>query len=569
MPVTKSFIEQGHKSLTPDLRLCASNHASKGQSLANMQKSLLGTVQQPSQNHQWTGKAEQAAEGRADRLGQEANAMSGDFTKVGTTLSSFADTVDRCCELANDAIQHVIGFDQVVPMEVSEDLKASDPHFDLAIAHAAFPDRMRKERTEALQKGQAAIDEYVRQMQDAATQAAQTIKDSFAHAADAVPAAEALGKRGHDIAKGIADGTIPLPTDPHVLHDLWMNLSEQEKDEIYKRYPDIGNHGGIPFADRDKYNRQELPKIAKRKNDELEAWERQHPDWKEGRNVPDWGADNLPQGGAAYQEWKAWKEHWNTLKHEADGYQKVQDTLNNASPPRLLGYIDDKGRAAVSINNPDKAKQNATYVPGTSDDIASMLGSDKRSLDMYNAALAQSHGQLAGGDVSVTTWIGYNPPMDLVRDSPYSSYAQAGAQGLIDFQAGLRASHEGPPSYNTVIGHSYGTTLIGAAATGGNHLDADAVVAVGSPGMFANDADGLNLNPGAKVFVGLAANDPIGTSVVSNHFGQNPDTWAHAYKFRTAPGDHSSYFSENSDGLNNMGAIIGGKTGGDGVTPEQ
>jgi len=35
--------------------------------------------------------------------------------------------------------------------------------------------------------------------------------------------------------------------------------------------------------------------------------------------------------------------------------------------------------------------------------------------------------------------------------------------------------------FDTVIGHSYGSTLVGGAAGGGNHLAADNVIAVASP----------------------------------------------------------------------------------------
>ena len=74
---------------------------------------------------------------------------------------------------------------------------------------------------------------------------------------------------------------------------------------------------------------------------------------------------------------------------------------------------------------------------------------------------------LKPGDVSVTTWMGYDSPMNVFTDAPSTSYAHDGAPALDSFQAGLRASHvdvaAAGPSVNTVIGHSYGSTLVGAA----------------------------------------------------------------------------------------------------------
>jgi hypothetical protein len=66
------------------------------------------------------------------------------------------------------------------------------------------------------------------------------------------------------------------------------------------------------------------------------------------------------------------------------------------------------------------------------------------------------------------------------------SYAVDGAEGLADFQAGMRASHNdlatGGPSTNTLFGHSAGSTISGAAVLNGNHLDVDNFVAVGPLG---------------------------------------------------------------------------------------
>jgi len=54
----------------------------------------------------------------------------------------------------------------------------------------------------------------------------------------------------------------------------------------------------------------------------------------------------------------------------------------------------------------------------------------------------------------------------------------------------------GAPSIDTVVGHSYGTTLVGAAASDGHHLAANNIVAVASPGMLVDHAGDLKLPPG-------------------------------------------------------------------------
>ena len=162
------------------------------------------------------------------------------------------------------------------------------------------------------------------------------------------------------------------------------------------------------------------------------------------------------------------------------------------------------------------------------------------------AAALDADPSLTVKDVSVTTWMGYDRPLDLGH-----------------------ASHEGPPAIDTVVGHSYGTTMVGAAAEGGHHLAVDNVIAVGSPGMLVDNAGQLNLDPNAHVYATRARFDPIniasgftlGPSPTNDGFG--------AVRLEAAPGPssgydlpsigaHSSYWDEGNPALANMGAIIAG-----------
>ena len=108
----------------------------------------------------------------------------------------------------------------------------------------------------------------------------------------------------------------------------------------------------------------------------------------------------------------------------------------------------------------------------------------------------------------------------------FRSPRTAARTGLDTFENGQRASHVGPPSIDTVIGHSYGSTVVGAAASGGHHLDADNVIAVGSPGMLVDRAGRLNLNAGAGVYVMRADNDVIGMGGVVTEWTLGADPTA-------------------------------------------
>ncbi len=358
-----------------------------------------------------------------------------------------------------------------------------------------------------------------------------------------------------------------LPDDPKQLHDAWERLSQQEKDLAYARDHSIGNRAGMPFVDRDHYNRTHLGELQKANQADLDRLRAQHPNWAAGTKPL-----------LMTQAYENWKKQWDAADHAHDGYAQVQNALNSPDRmPRLLGTIDDKGHAAVSINDPDAAKRTATFVPGTGQDLAGFDASAEKSLRMYEAA-REANAALKPSDVSVTTWMGYDRPMN-VFEAAHTSYAHNGAAALDDFQAGLRASHNdalaGGPSLNTVIGHSYGSTKVGAAALGGHHLDANNVIAVGSPGVLAGHAGDLSLDPGAHVFATRAENDVIGNAT---YYSLGPDPMSARFggiPFEAAPGPanplglpsiaaHSSYWYPHNPALDNMGKIIAGRTD---VTP--
>ncbi|MBP3084544.1 alpha/beta hydrolase [Mycolicibacterium fortuitum] len=256
-------------------------------------------------------------------------------------------------------------------------------------------------------------------------------------------------------------------------------------------------------------------------------------------------------------------------RHALDGYNAVQGALDkNDGVQRYLGYLDDHGHASVSIGDPDKATRSAIFVPGTGQDMATFDGSDNKSLKMYQATLAAAP-TLGPNDVSVTTWMGYDRPMDLIEAAD-PEYAANGGSALDTFLDGTHASHDGPPAIDTVIGHSYGSTLVGGAATGGGHLAAENVIAVGSPGMLISHASDLNLEANANVHSITARNDIIhaatgmtlGADPFATDFGA---TRLEAYPGPTwGPGlpsvpAHSSYWDPGNPALENMGAIIAGR----------
>ncbi len=226
------------------------------------------------------------------------------------------------------------------------------------------------------------------------------------------------------------------PEDPAEFRRWWDALTPEQKERAYDADHAIGNHGGMPFADRDLYNQRHLAELKSAADAEVERLRAQHPSWADGH------APAVRDDFGAYRKWKG---EWDNAVRSRDGFIAVDKTLKSPAPEgtrRYLSLIDDQGHGAVSIGNPDNAKRTATFVPGTGQDLAAFNGSDAKSLDMFQATLKADR-SLNIGDVAVTTWMGYDRPMDLVQAAS-SSRAVNGGAALDSFVDGMHASHVGP-----------------------------------------------------------------------------------------------------------------------------
>lgn len=359
-----------------------------------------------------------------------------------------------------------------------------------------------------------------------------------------------------------------LPDDPKQFTQAWNALSPQQKEAEYQQNPFIGNHPGMPFEDKTIFNERHLDELARNTQASVDAMQARYDQLARQQYMGDHSADTVNELAALGPKLQA-------AKHSLAEYRGVQNAMKapSGTPKRYLGFLDDKGHAAVSIGNPDTAMRNAILVPGTGDDLTNMSDNTERSWRMYQSAL-QANPNLHAGNVSVTAWLGYDRPMSVVEQAPWPSYAEHGAGALDSFEDGMRASHVGGPSIDTVIGHSYGTTLVGAAAAGQHHLAADNVIAVASPGMLVNHAGDLHINPGGNVYAMTDPHDPIGPANLVTQFtlGPNPvgaDFGAHDLYAGTNLGigpeksfpslaAHSGYWNANTPSLANLGAVIAG-----------
>ncbi|MFD8785527.1 alpha/beta hydrolase [Kitasatospora sp. NPDC059599] len=343
-----------------------------------------------------------------------------------------------------------------------------------------------------------------------------------------------------DVAKdlGLVGPYIPDNTDPRKAADWWTSLTPEQRSSYLALYPDrIGRLDGLPAAARDEANRLAL-------DQELDGL-------KAGR---------ASGGGTTSGAYNAREQSLMKLKEQLDAH----DTAAEDKQLFLLGYdagaYGGDGRAIIAMGNPDTADHTAVLVPGTGTTIDSTPGQLARVDDLREAAKQASKG--SGQNVSVISWLGYDAPEVPVLQEPNVSVAgttraEDGAEALRRFTQGTRVAQGDHHGHLSVLSHSYGTTLVGAAAAGGDGLGADDVVAIASPGMTVRRSDQLHVEPG-HFWTGRATDDPIelaaglslGADPMTDRFGGN--------NLRVDTSGHSGYWDGGSESLANQGRIIVG-----------
>jgi hypothetical protein len=268
---------------------------------------------------------------------------------------------------------------------------------------------------------------------------------------------------------------------------------------------------------------------------------------------------------------------------------------NGLAPVYLLGFnASDLGHAIVSVGNPDTANNVVTYVPGLGSGFASTTTGD---LSRTSVLWRQASIDAPGTKIASVYWLGYDAPqldlkltvsslttMALAEDTQtaFTADATSAAPALDSFGAGLAAAHDPSFAAHTVmLGHSYGSLVVGEAAARSPGKLAGDLAFVGSPGAGVNKASQLGV-PADHVFAGAAANDPVpGLPPVdpvewfkgsSAHFGTDPaspefggkDFYVDPGKLATPwnlIGAHSQYWDRNSASLKNLARIVDGQYG--------
>jgi Alpha/beta hydrolase len=365
---------------------------------------------------------------------------------------------------------------------------------------------------------------------DAILAEAVRVDEELAGAIDMATGETPIPDTPHDNRPEIQDAlSKPPPEDPKQFHDLWEQLTQEQKDWLYQRDHSIGNHDGMPAIDRDTYNRLTLADElagAQAAADQAEALKAQHPDWAQGQNIPE---PNKP--GAIFDDrlaYEAWQRQYDAARNGAKylpDQQEVNKAVKDNSDRKLMlldTHAGGQARAAIAVGDPDTATHVSVTTPGLNTAVHDSIGGmTEEATNLQREAPRQL--RLTPGHeletVSTIAWIGYDAPQipgsgDLgaslsgAWDVSHDDLAKAGARDLAGFYDGLQASHEGVPAHITAIGHSYGSLTTGLALQEpGTHGVSDAIF-YGSPGIEASTPQQLQLQPG-HVYAMETPDDPI------------------------------------------------------------
>ena len=416
----------------------------------------------------------------------------------------------------------------------------------------------------------------------------------------------ALQTDGADPAEltGVDQLLIPPADDsPERVKRWWDSLSANQKRLLTDQHPRaLGNLNGIPADVRDSVNQATM-------NDDLRKVEdaaRQgglDPETVRDTAFNNRDADIFTNPAMYGLRATDITRYQNAVKTNDFLTRDKGSDPDQGLPIMLWAYdplaFSGKGRAAIAIGNPDKARNTAVMVPGTNSSVRGGWMSDgpDDAINLYE----QSSKADPRRSTAVLAWMGYDAPE---FDHPHWGQAltdpaeleevgtpwrarQAGALLAADVN-GLAATHDGvTPSHVTVLGHSYGSTTV-ADAFANSGMRANDAVLTGCPGAdLAHGAIDFHLD-GGRLYVGAASTDAIswigesGSGLpngLNETLGQPVGPWAGlgadpahagfgAVRFRAEVAgshsltpwftDHAHYYDVGSEALHNMTEIVTG-----------
>lgn len=311
-------------------------------------------------------------------------------------------------------------------------------------------------------------------------------------AVDTVREGRAESQRSPAVQTSAALFTREVRARPESVLAVWNSLDGRQQAALLIQDPEtFGNLDGIPVGARDEANRTAVIRDL----DYLGVREDQ------GETLDDAERSRLANA--------------RLVQEASEAYRGQIDPDTGQHLLHVIGYDPEAwvgdGGVIVSLGNPDRAEHVGAYVPGTTTTTASLAN---------NLADIRALREAAGEESTATIlWLGYNAPdlsssggsvfsaLDMTTVANAEAAAGAG-RSLADFTQALRTTAEGDGAHLTLVGHSYGSTVVAEAGVEGALADDFALL--GSPGA-GSARTALDLTEGgeAQVWVASADHDPV------------------------------------------------------------
>ncbi|GAA1624165.1 alpha/beta hydrolase [Actinoplanes couchii] len=360
---------------------------------------------------------------------------------------------------------------------------------------------------------------------------------------------------GRSVLPGVTRGTVEAQRGrpPADVRTWWEALTPQQQEQAIREMPDVvGWLDGVPATDRDLANRIQLGRLQNALAAQQAMVEAEIARVREELRGRLFGPSVSP-------ELSGLLDRLDTIRAESGDLGKVERKLAELGADGMLLGIDGAGdgKVVMSVGNPDTARHTAVWVPGVGTDLGDVSNDMNRVVNIHQLAESRSE---TPGTVAAIMWLGYDAP-ELNASAVGYERSEGGGAALDRFTDGLRATHTSDQSHLSVIGHSYGSTVVAEAALDGNGLAVDDIIAAGSPGMHTDEAADLGIDP-RHVWAGQADGDHIAGfagSIPFIHGNEPSDADFGANRFVVDTEGHSAYWERDSQSLNNQVKIILGR----------
>lgn len=348
------------------------------------------------------------------------------------------------------------------------------------------------------------------------------------------------------------EAQLPPPgSKPRQIAAWWGSLSPQQQEELIKKYPEIiGNLDGVDIKTRDRVNRSLVDGMLTEARDR----ERQTHD------------DLVHLGMTSH----SYANRYSKALDDVEDIEVLQKVLKDRE--RKLLVCDRSGerlKVAIGIGNFDEAQHIGVFVPGMGTTVrGNLLDYTTKSEGLITAAQG-----LRKSSYATVAWLGYDAPLS-IPNVANTHRANAGADRLVNFLEGLRVIPRNSQEklHLTLLGHSYGSTTSGIAASHVSPNVVDDLVLFGSPGSGVQLGAEYRVPEGHRWVSAVPYHGDIVQGIGTDiNFGRNPTempafrhisgdaTGGKSYRTFTQPfGNHSTYLENNTETQKDMARILAG-----------